>query len=241
MANFSKETSGNSVLESPAPDGAARRPIFREVLGEDWHRLGEVIRRHYFLRAFSDDHVCVEGTMKEVWHSAVAKLLIPFARVFGALVPYRGADVPIEVHYNARPDDGTLHWDRVFHFDERPPFHFLSHMEHAGGNSVIEFIRFGVGMRLKVTVEDGALVFRDEGYIWRLFSIDVPLPMGLLLGRAYVEERPVDAERFSMRMTLTHRLFGELFRYSGSFTLGASRSADAHQASPVDSSHIPAR
>lgn len=158
--------------------------------------------------------------MSEVWHSAAAKLLLPFARIFGALVPYRGVDVPIQVHYNARPDDGTLHWDRVFHFDGRPPFHFLSHMQHIGDASVIEFIRFGVGMRLKVTAEDGALVFRDEGYIWRLFGVDVPLPMGLVLGRAYVEERPVDSERFSMRMTLTHPLLGELFRYSGSFAVG---------------------
>ncbi|WP_343237256.1 DUF4166 domain-containing protein [Xanthomonas sp.] len=190
------------------------------MLGEDWNRLGEVIRRHYFLRAFSDDSICVKGRMREVWHSAIAKCLIPAARIFGALVPYRGTDVPIEVHYNARPDSGALHWDRVFHFAGRPPFHFLSHMEHVGGNGVIEFIRFGVGMRLKVTTEDGALVFRDEGYVWRMFGVDVPLPLGLLLGRAYIEERPVDDERFSMRMTLTHRLFGELFRYSGGFTLG---------------------
>jgi hypothetical protein len=213
-------TAHNPPTEAPPPNGTARSPVFQEVLGEDWHRLGEVVRRHYFLRAFSDDYVCVKGVMHEVWHSAAAKLLIPVARIFGAPVPYRGADVPIEVHYNARPGDGTVHWDRVFHFARRPPFHFRSHMEHVGGNRVIEFVRFGVGMRLAVTAEDGALVFRDEGYIWRLFGIDVPLPMGLVLGRAYIEERPVDAERFSMRMTLIHPLLGELFRYSGSFTLG---------------------
>lgn len=202
------------------PEGDTRKPIFQEVLGEDWPRLGDVIRRHYFLRPFSDDRICVKGTMHEVWHSAMAKCLIPFARIFGALVPYRGTDVPIEVHYNTKPDDDTIHWDRVFHFAGRPAFHFLSHMQPVGGNDVIEFIRFGVGMRLKVSVDDGALVFRDEGYVWRMFGVDVPLPLGLLLGRAYIEERPVDAERFSMRMTLSHPLFGELFRYRGSFSLG---------------------
>ncbi|WMT05727.1 DUF4166 domain-containing protein [Lysobacter yananisis] len=220
MVRSSKTAARNPTAGSPPPELAAREPIFQEVLGEDWHRLGEVIRCHYFLRAFSDDSICVKGVMREVWHSAIAKCLIPPARVFGALVPYRGTDVPIEVHYNVRPDDGTIHWDRVFHFAGRPPFHFLSYMEHVGGNDVIEFIRFGVGMRLKVTAEDGALVFRDKGYIWRMFGVDVPLPLGLLLGRAYIEERPVDAGRFSMRMTLTHPLFGELFRYSGDFSVG---------------------
>jgi hypothetical protein len=196
-------------------------PIFQTLLGEDWDRLGEVIRRHYFLRPFSSDYVCVIGTMHEVHHSVIAKLLIPMARVFGALVTFQGVDVPIEVHYNAQPDSGKLYWDRVFHFPGRKPFHFKSHMEHAGGNRVIEFVRFGVGMRLRVSAEEGALVFRDEGYIWRLFGVDVPIPVGLLLGRAYVEERPVDAQTFRMKMFLKHPLLGELFRYSGRFSLDA--------------------
>ena len=63
------------------------------------------------------------------------------------------------------------------------------------------------------------MVFRGNGYVWRLFGVDLPLPLGLVLGRAYVEERPVDADRFTMRMVLTHPLFGELFRYDGSFTV----------------------
>lgn len=203
---------------SPASNGSS--PVFQQVLGADWNRLGVIIQRHYFLRPFSNDHICVKGVMHEVHHSAFAKLLIPMARIFGALVPYRGKDVPIEVYYTARPDAATIHWDRVFHFPGRPPFHFLSHMEQTGPGRVIEFVRFGVGMRLRVTAEDGALVFRDDGYIWRLFGIDVPLPMGLLMGSAYIEERPIDDERFSMRMTLIHPLFGELFRYKGSFSLG---------------------
>jgi hypothetical protein len=214
-----KDTAGD------LPETTTRPPVFQEILGEDWHRLGGVIRRHYFLRGFSDDYICVRGTMHEVRHNMVAGLLIPFARIFGALVPYRGTDVPIEVHYNARPEDGTIHWDRVFHFAGRSPFHFRSHMEHTGGNSVIEFVRFGVGMRLRVTAEEGAIVFRDEGYILRLFGKDIALPMGLILGRAYIEERPVDASRFSMRMTLTHALFGELFRYSGSFSVAEEGAA----------------
>lgn len=213
------------TLAAPlAPDAeretaAPVHPVFREVLGEDWHELGGIVRRHYFLRPFSDDRICVKGTMREVHHSAFARLLLPLARIAGALVPYRGTDVPIEVHYTARPDDATIHWDRVFHFPGRRPFHFRSHMEQTAANRVIEFVRFGIGMRLRVTAEDGALVFRDEGYIWRLFGVDVPLPMGLLMGRAYVEERPVDEESFSMRMSLKHPLFGELFRYDGTFVI----------------------
>lgn len=198
---------------------ASAASVFETVLGDQWNALGETVRRHYFLRPFSDDYVCVKGTMRVVHHSAFAKLLIPVARIFGALVPYSGKNVPVDVHYSARGGDRTIHWDRVFHFPGRPAFHFRSFMEPVEGNSVIEFVRFGIGMRLAVTAEDGALVFRDRGYIWRVFGIDMPIPVSLLLGSAYVEERPVDRQSVSMRMTLTHPLFGQLFRYEGSFVI----------------------
>lgn len=216
-----------ATLESPgAKADTVSTPVFQSVLGADWEKLGAVVRRHYFLRPFSNDYICVKGTMREVRHNAFAKLLIPFARVFGALVPYEGQDVPIEVHYTAKPGDATIHWDRVFHFSGRAPFHFRSHMEQIGPNRVIEFVRLGVGMKLRVTAEQGALVFRDDGYIWRLFGVDVPLPLGLLMGSAYIEERPVDENGFSMRMTLTHPLFGQLFRYEGRFSLGEDTASE---------------
>ncbi|WP_185983195.1 DUF4166 domain-containing protein [Aureimonas mangrovi] len=213
----------------------AGTPIFQTVLGKAWHDLGEVIRRHYFLRPFGEDAITVRGTMDEVEHSAIAALLIPLARVFGALVPYKGRDVPIEVHYATRPDDEALYWDRVFHFEGRPPFHFRSRMEHAGRGQVIEFVRFGVGTRLRVSAKNGVLVFHDEGYVWRLFGINVPIPLGLLLGRAYIEERPVNHDTFTMRMDLVHPLFGEIFRYSGRFKLDepAARSESRAPSPPL--------
>jgi hypothetical protein len=195
--------------------------VFQAVLGPDWPSLGPVIRRHYFLRSHSSDAITVTGVMDEVYHSGLAMLLIPFGRLFGGIVPYRGTDVPIAVHYTSRPDDATIHWDRVFRFAGRRPFHFRSLMEPGEPGRVIEFVRFGLGIRLDVTAEDGALVFRDRGYVWRLFGRDIPLPIHLIFGRTTVEERPVDEDRFTMRMVITHPLFGDLFRYSGRFAVPA--------------------
>ena len=196
-------------------------PIFQRVLGDGWSELGEVVQRHYFLRSGHADRMTVIGTMAEVRAGPVARLTMPLARIVGALVPYQGTDVPVAVHYEPRPDDAALYWDRVFRFPGRKPYHFRSHMVANGPAEVIEFVRFGVGLRLAVTAEDGALVFRDLGYVWRIAGVDVPLPARLLLGRAYVEERPIAGEpdRFTMRMTLRHPLFGEMFAYSGTFQL----------------------
>lgn len=200
-------------------------PEFQTVLGDaNWQRLGTVVREHYSLRPFTTDQMTVHGHMDEVWHARIAKLFMPMGRLFGALVPHQGREVPIDVHYSCRSTDAGLYWDRRFHFPGRPVFHFRSHMvvADAARHEVIEYVRFGLGLRLRVTAEDGALVFRDVGYVWRIGRLQLPMPLHLVLGRAYVEERPVpgDEAAFTMKMTIRHPWWGELFRYSGRFRLG---------------------
>jgi len=193
-------------------------PIFKQILGDKWNELGKVIQDHYFLKPYSDNYICVTGEMDEIYHSNIAKLLIPFGLIFGAIVPYKDTNVPIEVHYNSNPDNSKLYWDRIFKFKNRKAFHFKSVMEQQSENEVIEFVRFGIGLKLALTVKNGALIFNDKGYVWRLFGIKIPIPINLLFGNAYIEERPIDDTHFSMKMLIKHPLFGVLFRYSGLFT-----------------------
>jgi len=195
------------------------KTIFQSALGDDWSQLGDIIQRHYFLKPYSDDYICVRGIMDEIHHSTLAKLLIPGGMLFGAIVPYRRKNVPVDVHYRAHQKNANLYWDRVFTLSPQKHFHFKSHMEVIADKEVIEFVRFGVGIKLKISAEDKALIFRGNGYIWRIANIDIPIPLGLLLGNAYVEERPIDNESFSMKLHLTHPWFGVLFRYSGTFNL----------------------
>ncbi len=192
-------------------------PIFKQILGDNWDKLGTVIQEHYFLKPYSDDYICVTGEMDEIYHSKIAKLLIPFGLLFGAIVPYNDTQVPIDVHYNSKPDNATLYWDRVFKLNNRKTFHFKSYMEQHSGNEVIEYVRFGLGMKLAVTVEDGAIIFHDKGYVMKILGFKIPLPINLLFGNATIEERPIDDTNFSMKMIIKHPLFGVMFRYSGQF------------------------
>lgn len=194
-------------------------PIFKTILGDEWMKLGAIIRKHYSLKPYSQNYVRVDGVMEEIHHSFFAKLLIPFGLLFGAIVPYRATNVPISVHYRSNPNNANLYWDRVFEFRPARNFHFKSYMQQTNDNEVIEFVRFGVGMRLRVTAEEGALVFRDIGYIWKIFDFELPIPAGLLFGKAYVEERPIDEDSFSMKLELNHPIFGILFRYQGRFSI----------------------
>ncbi len=192
-------------------------PIFKQILGDNWDELGTVIQAHYFLKPYSDDYICVSGEMDEIHHSTIAKLLIPFGLLFGAIVPYNDNQVPIDVHYNSNPNKATLYWDRVFKFNKHKTFHFKSYMEQHSGNEVIEYVRFGIGMKLAVTTENDAIIFHGKGYVVKIMGIKIPLPISLLFGNAYIEERPIDNTHFSMKMIIKHPLFGIMFRYSGQF------------------------
>lgn len=194
------------------------KPVFQTLLGQDWDKLGHIIRRHYFLKPKSQDYICVAGEMSEIYHSTLAKLIIPIGLLFGSVVPYRGNNIPVDVHYNASSENSNIYWDRIFKF-KRGDFHFKSFMEPVAANEAIEFVRFGVGIRLRVSAENGALVFRDTGYLWRILGCDIPIPGRWLMGSVYVEEKPIDNTNFSMKMVLEHPLAGVLFKYTGRFKL----------------------
>jgi len=193
--------------------------MLQQVLGDDWAQLGSVIRKHYTLRAFSTVCITVEGEMDTVWHSRIGALLLPLGCLMGSVVPFQGKRVPVSVHCRSVSDDATLLWDRVFRFPGRKPFHLRSRMTPMGTHEVVEWVRFGVGMRLRVAVEEGALVLRDNGYLWRLGGCNIPLPGRWLFGRASIEEWGIDARCFRMRMELRHAWFGVLFAFRGTFSL----------------------
>jgi hypothetical protein len=157
--------------------------------------------------------------MHEVSHSFFAKLLIPFARLVGALIPYRGRNVPVHVVNQSPPGSASYFWERVFLFPGRAPFAFPSTMVCTGDHEITEFVRFGFGIRLKVSVQDGGLIEKDVGYVLNVGRWAIPLPMNLLMGWASIEEHPVSDTEFKMRMVLKHPMFGHTFGYSGRFAI----------------------
>jgi len=194
-------------------------PVLKQALKGDWHLLAPAIRAHYDLAPFTDQQVLVEGRMENVTHSARANLLIPFARLAGALIPFVGSNVPVRVINYSRPHRPDYYWDRVFSFPGRKPFRFASRMVCSGDHEITEYVRLGFGLRLRVSVQDGALIETDRGYVLTMGKLSIPVPLNALMGSAYIEESPVNSDAFDMRMTLKHRVFGETFAYNGRFAL----------------------
>ena len=190
-----------------------------QALNQDWDSLAPSIRAHYGIAPFTTQQVRVEGTMQSVSHSAVAKLLIPFARLAGALIPFQGRDVPVQVVNYSRVNRPGYYWRRVFHFRGRKPFPFPSRMVCSGDHEITEYVRFGFGIRLALSVKNGALIERDRGYVVALGRLVLPLPLNLLMGWACIEETPVSSKEFDMKMSLRHPIFGQTFAYNGRFAI----------------------
>jgi len=193
-------------------------PIFQSIFGEQWSELPPVMHKHYANRPYCNDVVTVEGIMK-VEVSPFARLLSPLLRITGALVPYAGDNIPVTVHFRSEPNSDVYCFDRIFHFPDKPPYHFRSRMQPVGDSEVIEFMRIGIGWRARYSYDGRKVVMAHRGYAMKLFGKLVHLPLELLLGSGNAEEEALSDSRFRMYMDIRHPLWGKIYAYSGEFTV----------------------
>ena len=145
------------------------------------------------------------------------RFLKPFLKLTGALVQEDGENIPVIVTYKSQPNTSKYWFEREFIFDK--PVRFNSYMMNIKDNIVVEFMRFNMGWRAKLSVVDDSVVMAHYGFVFRFFSILIPIPISLFLGRCDVVERPISDDTFSMEMSLTHFLLGEIYQYKGVFKI----------------------
>lgn len=192
--------------------GAA--PIFEPIFGSDWARLPPLMRERFAIRPYSDDALILEGTLDV----AVSPLMRLVAKLSGTFVSRSGRAVPITVRFRSAGHTVGLVFDRSFRFaggEQR----FVSCMEPVGGNELVEFMGFGVGWKVACRWTGKSVVFAHRGYVWRLFGMLVPLPLGLLIGAGYGEETPTSEDGFTLTAHAAHPWFGTTFSYGGPLTL----------------------
>jgi len=191
-------------------------PIFKSVFGTSWESLPPVIKKHYANRPHQNDRVTTEGVMK-VESSITGKLMEPFFKLAGTLVPYEGDNVRATVHFVSTAESDDFHYERTFYFPGREPYRFYSRMKPVGGNELVEFMRFGLGWRMAYTWTGEKVVLTHRGYVLDLFFFLLPLPLGFIMGRGHAEEAPIDDNTFSMMMEIRHPLWGKVYGYNGVF------------------------
>lgn len=198
--------------------------LFRQVLGEAaWNRLAPVVRSHYEMTETSAETKTLRGVMEDIHHSPVIKPLLLLARRFEALVPYRGRDVPVVVCNRTDPAyPRVLFWHRTFRFPDGRSSIFQSRMEPGRPGEVIEFLRFGIGIRMRVEERGGALVYTALEHCWKIGPWLPRIPNWALLGTAIIVERAISEREVRLDFSIKHPLLGKTFGYCGRFEVPES-------------------
>lgn len=183
--------------------------LMQHVLGDDWERLPSSLKAHYQLGPNVDvGHLDIEFPR---WMKPYLRLL----HLVGALVTRSGRQVPTRVEKDVVA--GRQHWRRRMSFPDGATARFDSFWVSSGGNRLIEFVNPVVGLEMAVHVAGDELRYEGVRYVLNFGRIVIGLPEWLILGHTTIVERGLSATSFSMDFRLTHPLFGEVFRYSGTF------------------------
>ena len=191
-----------------------RTPL-QQVLGTQWEELPVALRWHYQTQPNTD--VGALDVDYPRWMQACLNVL----RWIGVLVNRRadGICTTVEKHM----DGGVQHWTRTMVLPDGQTILFKSRWAYAGGNEIIEYVNRFFGLRMAAEVRDGRLYYEGRSYVFKVFGWLLPIPDWCLLGHATIVEAALDDTRFEMDFRLRHPLLGQVFRYSGIFSVEGNR------------------
>jgi Domain of unknown function (DUF4166) len=206
----------------PMP-GRLPDPSFRAILGEfAWRRLPHAVRQRFAWKPAPGSAIVYGGSMREVRATRIGRLAAQLCRLVGTpIAPYRGTDVPVTVRLSLDGDANGIVWERIYHFPGHVPVRCASVKKVVDGG-LVEVVGRSIGMRLELGERQGELHFRSAGYFWQARRRRVALPDWLAPGEMHVVHADVGAGRFRFRLSLTHRLFGEILYQDGIFAAEGS-------------------
>ncbi len=194
-------------------------PIFADVFGQQWQTLPESLKRHYANRPFSRDVVTHHGALT-ITMSPLMRRFRWLLRLTGLLVPFEGVDLPVTVYTRSQPHSRTYVFERHLFPPGGREYIFRSELVCVKPHVVIEYFRFGGGWRAIYDFDGERVLIRHDGFNWRLFGWNIPLPgwLDLIFGCGGAWEQSVSDDTYRMETALTHgqhRLMG----YAGAFQI----------------------
>ncbi len=207
---------GTLTTTFTAPRG---RHGLRHLLGADaWQRLPTAVRERF---AETAPDATYAGAFELVRASLLGKCFAWLGTLFGTpVVPRGGAHVQARVRVRASGEGVAWHRDYLWPDGAR---HVVSSTKVIVGRELIEKLPARLNMPLRVTEENGVLVFTSLGYYFSFslgdlgFELRLPLPAFLSPGTTRVEHVDLRHGWFRFTMVVMHPWFGETFFQTGRF------------------------
>lgn len=200
------------------------KSLLQQALGDAWDQLPPSLQAHY-----------LPGTTLDVGHMDVEypAFMQPVLFVLshmGALVRRRAKAVHTRVEKSVAGKQ--QHWRRTLRYADGQTLRFDSVWEPGPNGHVVEFVNSWLGLQMQPFVVGDQLHYRGVRFVVRLGRWALHIPEWLVLGHTTIVERAVDDHRFAMDFRMTHPVFGQVFRYSGTFRANANASEYRCRASP---------
>jgi Domain of unknown function (DUF4166) len=207
---------GADSLADPRVLGDLR---FRALLAEeDWYKLPLPIRRRFSKRLADGETAVYIGEIVETRLSRAGWLLAQLLRLIGAPLPTTSdSRVPSVVTVTEEMVTGGQIWTRLYARRRSFPQVIHSSKRFAGRTGLEEYVGYGVGMALAVEVQDGALVFRSDGYFLEILRHRFLLPAWASPGALSVTHAEIGDGRFLFTLEIVHPRLGLLIRQSAAF------------------------
>lgn len=192
------------------------QPTFKSIFGDQWDELPLVMKKHYANRPYTEEKTTVKGVL-EITSKPPLLWFSPLMTCLGQIPVRNERDVPVTVHFESDLDSKSFYFNRTFHFRQGQHYTFRSRMMQIAGNEVIEIMKFRLGWKMHYFWNGEKVVMSHKGYALHLFGHFIPLPLTMLLGAGYAEERPVDDNTFEMNVHINHAWWGKIYEYKGHF------------------------
>jgi hypothetical protein len=192
---------------------------FRALLPDgDWQCLPPATRQRFSKRLAGGRTAVYVGEVVEARFSRIGWWVAQIARLIGGPLP-TGVDthVPSIVTVTEDAATGGQIWTRLYARRDGFPQVIHSSKRFAGPTGLEEYVGFGVGMALRISVEHQALLFHSAGYFLQLGRRKFRLPALLTPGVLTVTHTDrVDGE-FRFALEIIHPRFGMLIHQSAVF------------------------
>ena len=208
--------------ETPRPavgDDALGDLRFRKLLTKQaWDALPPAVRRRFSKRLSGGRTAVYIGEVVETRLTPVGRVWGFLARLIGGPLP-TSSDIHVPSVVTVTEDfvTGAQMWTRLYARHSGFPQVIRSSKQFSGATGLEECVGGGVGMVLKVSVEDGALVFRSAGYFLKFVAMRLPIPHWLTPGAMTIAHRETGNGSFTFTLDVVHPLFGKIIHQVAAF------------------------
>ena len=192
---------------------------FRALLpDDDWKRLPQATRQRFSKRLADGRTAIYVGEVIEIGFNRIGWWLAQIARLIGGPLPTStDTHVPSIVTVTEDAEVSGQVWTRIYARRNGFPQVIHSSKRFAGPTGLEEYLGFGVGMALRIVVDDRALLFRSAGYFVQAGHLKFSLPAFLTPGALTVTHTDLGSGEFQFTLEIVHPRFGMLVRQSAVF------------------------